>query len=204
MEVESECPEATLPSEFTPSNLRQKELFIKGTEPTNISTRFSKLSDINNLKATTDDNIVTLTWDSITIPEINTESYLKKYFSSVFVNQGYLNSYVSSRLQYNKSNIGDIGYNVYIQDSSGNLKLLDFVSTNKYKTTLDQSGEYTFVVKTSYSIFKNNMSDGKSVKIKVTTSSPIIPEPNETEKEETDADVSTDTDESLNTEENIQ
>lgn len=204
VEVESGCPEATLPSEFTPTDLRQKELFIKGTEPTNISPRFSKLGDVNNLKATTDNNTVSLTWDSVVTPEINTESYLKQYFSKVFVNEGYLNSYVSSRLQYNKSNIGDIGYNVYIQDANGNLKLLDYVSTNKYKTTLDQSGEYTFVIKTSYSIFKNNMSDGKSVKINLITSSPIIPEPDETEKEETDEDVSTNTDESLNTEESIQ
>lgn len=197
IEVESECPEPTLPSEFTPSSLRQKELFIKGTEPTNISTRFSKLSDIANLKATTDSNTVTLTWDSIVTPEINTEAYLKQYFSKVFVNEGYLNSYVSSRLQYNKSNIGDIGYNVYIQDSSGNLKLLDYVSTNKYKTTLDQSGEYTFVIKTSYSIFKNNMSDGKSVKVNITASSPIVPEPDENEED-------IETDEETNTEENIQ
>ena len=121
----------------------------------------------------------------------------KQYFSKVFVNEGYLNSYVSSRLQYNKSNIGDIGYNVYIQDSSGNLKLLDYVSTNKYKTTLDQSGEYTFVIKTSYSIFKNNMSDGKSVKVNITASSPIVPEPDENEED-------IETDEETNTEENIQ
>ena len=177
VELEAECAEPTLPSEFTPDSLKLKELFIKGTEPTNVSTRFSKLSDVSNLKGTTDNNTITLTWDAVATPEINTESYLKQYYSTVFETDEYLNSFVSSRLSYNKSNIGNIGYNIYLKDSSGNLKLLDYVSTNKYETTMDVSGEYTFVVKTAYSIFKSNMSDGKSVKVNVSANSVIIPEP---------------------------
>lgn len=189
VEIESECPEPTLPSEYTPSNLKQKELFIKGTEPTTVSTRFAKLSDVSNLKASDNNGTVTLTWDSVKTPEINTESYLKKYYSSVFENQNYLNSFVSSRLNYNNSNIGNLGYNVYLKDSSGNLKLLDYISTNKYTTTLDTSGEYTFVIKTAYSVFKSNMSDGVSVNINVTATSPIIPEPDDESTETPDENV---------------
>lgn len=165
VEVESGCPEATLPSEFTPSNLRQTELFIKGTEPTNVSPRFEKLQGVSNLKATIKDNKVSITWDKVNEPEINTEQYLKNYFSSVFENEGYLNSYVNNRMSYNKNNIGSLGYNIYYKNSTGELKLLDFVSTNKYETTLEESGEYTFIVKTAYSIFKANMSDGKNVNV---------------------------------------
>ena len=42
---------------------------------------------------------------------------------------------------------------------------------------MDVAGEYTFVIKTAYSIYKAPMSDGKSVKVNVTSSSVIIPEP---------------------------
>ena len=177
VELEAECPEPTLPSEFTPSDLRLKELFIKGTEPTTVSTRFSKLSDVSNLKGTVNKNKVTLTWNAVETPKINTESYLKEYYSIVFETDEYLNSFVSSRLSYNDSYIGNIGYNVYLKDSEGNLQLLDYVSSNKYETTLDIAGEYTFVVKTAYSIYKTNMSDGISVNVNVSNSSVIIPEP---------------------------
>lgn len=178
VEVESGCPEAMLPSEFTPSQLRQTELFIKGTEPTTVSQRFAKLSDVSNLKATVTEDKVTLTWDGVKTPEINTESYLREYFKPVFENGGYLNSHIASRLNYNASNIGNIEYNIYVKDASGNLKLLDHTGSNKFETNMDITGEYTFVVKTTYSIFKSNMSDGKSVKVSVTAKSPIIPDPN--------------------------
>ena len=163
VEVESGSPEAILPSEFTPGDLRQTELFIRGTEPTTISTRFSKLSDVSNLKATVNKEKVTLTWDAVKTPEINNTDYLRKSFSTVFENQGYLDNYLNSRLEYNKYNIGEIGYNIYLKGKDGKLKLLDFSTSNKYETKLDENGDYTFVVKTAYSIFKLNMSDGKQV-----------------------------------------
>ena len=177
VEVEAECVEPSLPSPYTPNNLRIKELFIKGTEPTTVSTRFAKLNDVSNLKGTVESNKVTLTWDAVETPKINTESYLKEHYSSVFETDKYLNAFVSNRLSYNNTYIGNLGYNVYLKDSSGNLKLLDYVSTNKYETTMDIAGEYTFVIKTAYSIYKAPMSDGKSVKVNVTSSSVIIPEP---------------------------
>ena len=183
VEVESGCPDATLPSEFTPSDLRQTELFIKGTEPTNVSNRFAKLSDVSNLKADVKDGTVTLKWDSVSTPNINNPDYLKQYFSKVFENESYLNAYVQSRIDYNNANIGVLGYNVYLKDKSGNLTLLEFVSTNTYKTTFEVSGDYTFVVKTAYSIFKNNMSDGKLITVNISTSSPIVPDdPDEPKK----------------------
>ena len=184
VELEKECPEPTLPSEYTPSSMRITELFIKGTQPTNVSTRYSKLSDIENLTIENSDGIATLTWTEISTPEINTEAYLKKYYDPVFENDGYLNSYVSSRLSYNKKNIGTLGYNVYLKNSDGKLKLLDFVTTNKYEFKAEESGEYEFVVKTTYSIFKSNMSDGKSIKTNINIESPIIPTDEEINVEE--------------------
>ena len=172
-----------LPSEYTPSDLRQTELFIKGTEPTTISTRFSKLNDVSNLKAEVDKDVITLTWDRVNMPDINTEIYLREQFSKLFNKEDYLNSYINNRMNYINNQIGNIGYNIYSKDSNGDLKLIDFVSTNKYEIKPDTSGEYTYIVKTAYSIFKNNMSDGKSVKINVKIASPIIPNPDDTTTE---------------------
>lgn len=204
VEVESGCAQACLPSEFTPADLRQTELFIKGTEPTTISPRFAKLSDVSNLKATAEDDKIKLSWDSVKTPDINTESYLKESFSSLFSNQNYLNSYINSRLQYINNHIGSIGYNIYLQNEDGTLKLLDYVSSNNYETTLKKSGEYTFVVKTAYSIYKANMSDGKSVKLNISIDTPIIPDPIPTpdpDEKPTDPsqDTNTNTNQSTNT-----
>lgn len=176
VELENENPEPTLPSQYTPNELKITELFIKGTEPSNVSERFEKLDDVNNLKIEENKGKITLTWNEVDEPKINNETYLKEYFSSVFETKEYLNAFINSRLDYNKKNIGTLGYNIYAKDSADNLKLLDFVSSNKYELDVDISGEYTFVVKTAYSIFKSNMSDGKTIDINVTIKSPIIPE----------------------------
>lgn len=175
VEVESGCPEAMLPSEYTPSSLRQTELFIKGTEPTTVSPRFAKLTDVENLKASTVGDKIVLTWDLVKTPEINTADFLKKYYSKLFLNESYLNAHVNNILNYNKANIGELGYNIYKKDKTGKLELLDFVNTNKYEAKVTESGEYTFVVKTAYSIFKNNMSDGKEIKAKIQITG-IIPD----------------------------
>ena len=168
VEVEMETPEAMLPSAYTPSNLRRTELFISGTEPTNVSPRFNKLSDISNASATSVDNVVTLTWNNATSPEINSESYLRSYYKSIFSNDGYLNSFISSRMAYNNSTLGTFGYDVYQKDNSGNLTHLGFTKDNKFSVNVTESGTYNYIIKTAYSNFKNNASDGKSVSVKVT------------------------------------
>ena len=175
VELEKENPEPTRPSKYTPPEFRITELFKDGTIPTTESTRFAKLKDVSNLTATDNNGIITLTWDEVKEPEINTEEYLRKYFDPVFETKKFLDDFINNRLSYNKNNLGTLGYNVYIKDSEENLKLLDFVTTNKYSYTAPESGEYSFVVKTAYSIFKDNMSSGKNVTTNITMLSPIIP-----------------------------
>ncbi len=48
--VEHQSWPAKLPSEYTPSDIKITELFKKGSEPTEVSERFSKLADVTNLK----------------------------------------------------------------------------------------------------------------------------------------------------------
>ena len=179
VELEKDCPEPTLPSEYTPSDLKITELFIRGTEPTTTSERFKKLDDVSNLKIEEEKGEITLTWDKVEEPKINTEEYLKKYYSTVFQKNESLNDFISMRLDYNKNSLGTLGYNIYLKDNDGDLELQEFTNSNKYTLEVNDSGKYTFVIKTTYSTFKSNMSDGKEITIDVSIKSPIIPSEDE-------------------------
>lgn len=189
IEVESECAEPCLPSQYTPAGLRQTELFIKGYEPSTVSERFAKLSNVSNLTSTTTSDRIVLSWKGVDVPKINKQSYLTEMFKKVFDNNSYLNSFVASRLNYINSNFGTFGYSIYIKDESG-LKLLDFTTNTKYEYIPEENGEYTFVVKTSYSKYNGNASDGVTTKVSASfVKDPIIPEPVEpTEPENPDVD----------------
>ena len=145
VEIELECPEPMLPSEYTPSNLRRTELFISGTEPTNTSHRFAKLNDVSNVNATNANNIITITWNASKNAETNSESYLKSYYRSLFANDGYLNSFVSNRISYNNSVLGEFGYDIYRKENSGNLTHLGFTKDNKFSVEVNETGTYTYV-----------------------------------------------------------
>ena len=188
VELELENPTEMLPSQYTPSYLRKTELFVKGTQPDTVSERFAKLSDISSLKAEQKDNEIIITWDGAKEPEINSESYLRNMYSKVFTNGGYLNGFIGSRLAYNQNTLGKFGYIVYEKKSDGTLQELGFTDSNKYVYALGKqntSGTMSFVVRTSYSQFRDNMSDGKSVNItvKVETPKPQKPKDNDDNKE---------------------
>ena len=170
VELELECATEMRPSEYTPSYLRKTELFLKETVPDTVSPRFAKLNDITTIKAEQKQNEIIISWDSLSEPEINSESYLRNIYSKVFTSSGYLNSFIGSRLAYNQNTLGRFGYRVYEKKSDGTLQLLGFTENNKYTYALGKqntSGTMTFVVRTSYSEFTDNMSDGKSVNINV-------------------------------------
>lgn len=157
--VESECAEAMLPSEFTPGNLKQTELFKKGFEPSKVSERFAKLTNATNVTTSVNNDEITIKWNKVSVPKIDTRDYLTKMYSKIF-ETGFINSFVNNRLGYIKNSMGDFGYNVYLKDPDGTLKLLGFTTNNSYTYKPELNGEYIFVVKTSYSKFTSNMSSG--------------------------------------------
>lgn len=161
--LEYGCPTACLPSAYTPDNFKTVELFIKGTEPSTVSDRFEKLESISNLKATASGNTVTLTWSGIKTPRALDANALTEYYRPAF-QTGALGGYVGGILQANQGMFGQLGYNIYSQDASGNLSLLGFTTNTTYSIK-NQGGEKTYVVKAAYSNFPANMSDGKSVSI---------------------------------------
>lgn len=170
--IEKDTSPAMLPSEFTPSNMIITELFKKGTEPTEISPRFAQLDNPTNLDIKQDGSIAKITWDPITTPKAIDQEYLKNYFNNIFNSNNFRNSYLNNRNSYNKQNIGEIGYNVYLKNGD-NLELLGFTKNNYYNYQIATNSNITIVIKSAYSIFKNNMSSGIETTF-VVTKAPTI------------------------------
>ncbi len=146
---------AQLPSEYTPKDLITTEYFIKGTQPTETSQRFTKFSDVKNLETTKiNNNTVELTWN-YDMPEIFTETYLKKYFSQNVFGNG-TDSFVKNRLNY----YGGVGYGIYTIDENNNLTKIDFTTDKEYRYTNTTSKDVHIVVKVQYKDFDGNASNG--------------------------------------------
>ena len=160
-QVERETWPAKLPSKYTPSDMIITEYFVRGTQPTEVSERYSQINDITNTKTEIKGNSVNITWNH-TEPKSLTESYIKNYFNnSLYGNQK--DHYISRRIDYNKNTLGDIGFGIYQKDTNGSLKLIDYVTTNTY--TYTGYGNTTLVIKAEHQKFKSNASDGVEIKI---------------------------------------
>ena len=179
--IEMECPTPMLPSEYTPSDLIKTELFVKGHEPSETSPRFAKLSDPSSVKASASGGTVTITWNAVNAPEINTDAYLKNYFKDTFKNSEYLNSFVAGRLNYINTTMGSYGYNVYKQDGT----FLGFTNQTTF-TTSATNGNHSYVVKTAYSNFRSTESAGKSVSVTVNGASNPTDKDKDKDKEDKD------------------
>ncbi len=162
VEVENETYPAKLPSAYTPDNMKVTELFKKGTEPTDVSDRYAKLDDVTNLSSKVNGNEVTLSWTGIKTPNAIDEESLNSFFSKFWKNTSIP---LKSRKEYNNKYIGNIVYKVYAVLSDGQLQLVNSTSDNSITFSINTSSSDTYIVKTSYSIFTSNMSDGVKVSI---------------------------------------
>ena len=172
--IESNTLPTKRASEYTPSNMKYQAYFKEGAEPSETSERFAKLDDVTNAKGTAKESTITLTWDAIETPAaLDTESvreefanyfeYFKNTYSysySLFENQ-----YMSIYENYNTSSIGSLGYQIYLKDNNGNLTSLGWTQNTSYTYTAPSSGEYTFVIRSAYSIFKTNQSNGVEITV---------------------------------------
>ena len=167
-------------SEYTPDNMKYQAYFKEGAEPSETSTRFAKLDDATNGDSAVVGNQITLSWDAAPSPDAlnttNVRNELADYFSyfkttydhsySLFENE-YMRIYES----YNTSSLGTFGYQVYLKDENGNLTSLGWTQNTSYTYTAPSSGDYTFVVKSAYSIFKTNASDGIEIEATIESTS---------------------------------
>lgn len=163
VEVELETFPPQLPSEYTPERLKVTEVFKKGTEPTDVSTRFSKLANPSNATYTYDGTTIKLTWDKVATPTAIDKVALQNYFNTYY--GAHANKYYNERINYNSNYIGNIGYNVYLKNSDGTLSSLGHTYLSEFTYTPNISGTYEFIIKTSYSIWQDNMSDGINIKV---------------------------------------
>ena len=153
---------AQLPSEYTPTELIVTEYFKKGTQPTEVSTRFSKFNDVTNLETEKiSNNTVSLSWD-YKFPEIFTETYLKKYFSQNVFGNG-TDAFVQDRLNY----YGGVGFGIYVEDKDGIQQKIDFVTDKEYKFTNTTTKDLYLVVKVQYKDYDANASNGITSRILV-------------------------------------
>ncbi len=165
VQVEMGSWPAKLPSEYTPSDMVVTELFKSGTEPTEVSDRYSKLSDVTDLKSSITNNKLTLKWTAIKTPNAIDTDYLNQYFSSLYSDESYRQNALSTRLSQNNSFYGKLVYKIYGKDSSGKLNYITETSDSTVTIDVNTSSPTTYVVKSSYSIFTANASDGVSTTV---------------------------------------
>lgn len=160
-EVELETIPAASPSSYTPSKLKGTFMFISGTEPSEVSNRFSQLENPTNLTASKGIGTITLSWTSPGTPDAIDNTYLTNYFTKGYTD--WAQDYLNKRLSYNKSNIGEFGYAVYLTNGS-NTKYIGWTDKTSYTVNLNEYAGYNgAIVKSTYSIFKSNASSGTSV-----------------------------------------
>ena len=183
VKYEKETYPTQLPSANTPSSLISTELFKRGHEPSEISDRFDTLSNPSNGQIEVSNSQINISWNGIKTPNAIDTNYLQTLFSE---NYGkFASQYLNKRLSYNKSNMGDIGYQVYLQTDEG-LQSLGFTTDTYYVYNAPYNGTYNFVVKSAYSIFKANMSSGIDLSITVTDSVGLPYDPDEENPDESE------------------
>ena len=175
--TEKETYPTLLASANTPDNMKQSDLYKSGYEPSEVSPRFDTLENPTNGKSSYNGTTLTLSWDAIKTPDMINPTYLEEYYNNSeywkFFDK-YKAKYYQERLDYNNANIGTIGYQVYLKDSSGNLISLGYTNNTTYTyTPTGTDTNYTFVVKSAYSVFKNNMSTGLTIDAQVKVESGI-------------------------------
>ncbi len=161
--IELETFPAQLCSEHTPSNMCVEEYFVKGTEPTEISKRYATLDNPTNGSYTYSGNTINLKWDAIKTPDAIDTSYLTNHFNEYYGN--YASKYYDKRIDYNNTTFGTLGYEIYLKNN-GVETYVGFTNMTSFTYVVPSGGEYEFVIKASYSIFKSNRSAGHSINTK--------------------------------------
>lgn len=175
VEIELETDPVQLASEFTPSDLRSSEIFKKGSAPSKVSERFSKLENPSNLSYTSTSNSVTLSWSPAATPNAVNQEYLTEFFNKSNVYKKWADKYLKARLDYNNANIGTFGYEIYLKNQMGTVDL-GFTTNTSFTTNVQFDATTTFIVKSSYQKFKANQSDGISVAVSPNSSVNNIPQ----------------------------
>ncbi len=151
-----------LSSEFTPSEMVETHLFIKGTEPTQVSTRYQVPDNPTNINVIEIGQIAKVSWTAAPTPKAVDLQYLTSYYNTGF--GAWASKYLQDRLLNIKNMFGEFGYDVYLR-TGGNLKYIGWTSDTNY-TIDDTRGYEEVVVKSAYEKMKKNASSGISYQLK--------------------------------------
>lgn len=165
-----------LASENTPDNMKLGDIYKSGYEPSEVSPRFNTLANPTNGKYNYSGTNITLSWDGINTPDMLNSSYIEAYFNNADYWKNYSrykDKYFNDYINYNNNNIGTLGYQVYLKNGEELISLGFTNNTNFSYTPNSSSSSYTFVIKSAYSIFKNNMSTGLEIQAKTNIDSNI-------------------------------
>ena len=186
VEVEKETFPTELPSAYTPDSLKYTEIFKEGTEPTEVSDRFEKLASPTNGSYTNNGTQIKLKWNGVSTPNASDTSYLQEYFNKYYDTSA--SKYYEQRISYNNSYIGSFGYSIYEKKQDGTLTLIGRTENTNYTVTNYSSENVTYVVKSQYSLFTANTSDGLEIKVKTGIDSNVesIIVPNTEDEDEED------------------
>jgi tRNA uracil 4-sulfurtransferase len=160
---------AQKPSSYTPSSLISTEYFNKENAPKETSPRFSQLNDPTNGNASVSGNSIKLTWTGISTPSAIDSSYLEEYYKKAY-GKNY-ERYLKHMTSYTKNILGNVGYQVYLKSSTGALQDLGFTEDTSFTYNMSGQTSYSFIVKSTYSNFKSNMSNGITINVNGTPSS---------------------------------
>lgn len=164
VEVEKETNPAKLPSEHTPADMRTKELFKSGTEPTEVSDRYNTLENVKNVKTSIKDNTLTLSWDEVKPNALN-EEVIAAWARSIASSENGINQLITNRKNANNTQLGTVIYEVYSKDSKGELTLIKTTDKTTLDISLTSKSPTTYIIKTAYTIMKSNRSSGTETKI---------------------------------------
>ena len=167
--IEKECFGDCLASEFTPSDMKTTEYFKKGTAPTGVSDRFARLDNVTNLRTMQFGRTIQLSWTPVATPNAINKDYLTAYFNEMLKDEETRDNWIKARFEYNDTKVGTITYNIYLKNSSGELTYIGTTADSRFDYEITSDGTYEFVVKTSYTIFKDNASTGVSSTINITS-----------------------------------
>ena len=166
---------AELPSANTPSYLISTELFKKGTEPSEVSSRFETLEAPTKGEGSETNGNITISWKGIKTPNAVNKTYLTTFFKE---NYGqFATEYLNKRLDFNATALGDLGYNVYLRNENGEETYLGFTTDTFFNYEAERIGNHTFIVRSAYRIFQVNMSKGLTITVhNSTNTTPVLPE----------------------------
>lgn len=171
VEVELETYPAKLPSNNTPANMRISELFRVGTEPTEVSTKYSSLDNVTELNSSIEGKTLTLSWKAIKTPDVLNRDKQTEYVKGLYRDP---NNALNLKMQAHENAFGKVQYKIYSKDSTGKLTLLKTTSETTVTLPIKSTKINTYVVKSTYSKYDGCISSGAETKVSFDNMSSII------------------------------